>query len=121
MIRVTQWAEIRHMHLVDGVPKKEIARRFGLDVKTVRAAIARETAPERRKSPPRGRRLDGFRGRIEQWLRDEPRITAKRIGRLLQAELEGVSSRSVREYVAELRREVVMSKNSVVDQNGSEQ
>ncbi len=106
VIRVTQWAEIRHMHLVDGVPKKEIARRFELNVKTVRTAIAREAAPERRESPPRGRRLDAFRGRIEQWLRDEPRITAKRIGRLLQAELEGLCSRSVREYVAELRREV---------------
>ena len=28
MIRVSQWAEIRQMHLVDGVPKKEIARRL---------------------------------------------------------------------------------------------
>ena len=92
MIRVTQWAEIRHMHLIDGVPKKVIARRFGLNIKTVRAAIARETAPERRESPARGKRLDTFRERIEQWLRDEPRITAKRIGRLLEGELDGLSS-----------------------------
>ncbi len=33
---MTQWAEVRHLHLVQGVPKKEIARRLKLDVKTVR-------------------------------------------------------------------------------------
>ena len=32
---MSQWAEIRHLHLVEGVAKKEIARRLQLDVKTV--------------------------------------------------------------------------------------
>ncbi len=40
---MTQWAEIRHLHPVDGVPKKEIARQLKLDVKTVRRAIGRST------------------------------------------------------------------------------
>ena len=31
---MTQWAEVRHLHLVEDVPKKEIARRLKLDVKT---------------------------------------------------------------------------------------
>ena len=52
---MTQWAEIRHLHLVDGVPKKEIARRLKLDVKTVRRAIGRSTPPVR-VSPPRPQR-----------------------------------------------------------------
>ncbi len=43
MIRVSQWAEVRQLHLVEGVPKKEIARRLRLDVKTVRRAIRRST------------------------------------------------------------------------------
>jgi len=106
VIRVTQWAEIRQMHLRDGIPKKEIARRFDLNIKTVRAAIAHDTAPERRESPRRKRRLDTFRERIEELLRDEPRISAKRIGRLLEPELDGLTFRSVRSYVAELRRGV---------------
>ena len=38
---MTQWAEVRHLHLVEDVPKKEIARRLKLDVKTVRRAIGR--------------------------------------------------------------------------------
>ena len=50
---MTQWAEIRHLHLVDGVPKKEIARRLKLDVKTVRRAIGRSTPPVRVLSPLR--------------------------------------------------------------------
>jgi len=40
VIRVSQWAEIRQMFYADAVPGKEIARRFGLDVKTVRRAIS---------------------------------------------------------------------------------
>ena len=48
MIRLSQWAEIRQMHVVDGVPKKQIAERLGLDIKTVRRAVAQATAPARR-------------------------------------------------------------------------
>lgn len=101
---MSQWAEIRHMYLVDGIPKKEIARRFGLNVKTVRRALQREEAPLRRHSPPRGRRLDPFRDQIEAWLRDEPRITAKRVATLLGPRLHPpLSIRAVRKYVAAVR------------------
>ena len=44
-IRMSQWADIRHLHLVDG------------DVKTVRRAIGRSTPPVRM-SPPRACALD---------------------------------------------------------------
>ena len=64
---------IRHLHLVEGVPKKEIARRLQLDVKTVRRAIGRPKPPAR-VSPPRPRSLDPWRDRIERWLRAEPRV-----------------------------------------------
>ena len=37
---MSQWAEIRQMHVVDGVPKKQIAERLGLDIKMVRRAVA---------------------------------------------------------------------------------
>ena len=105
MIRVSQWAEIRHMHVADGVPKKEIARRLGLDVKTVRRAVQRETAPHKRKSPRRRRLLDPWRDKIKAMLLDEPAITAKRIGRLLAAEVGAIQPRTVRQYVAGLRAE----------------
>jgi hypothetical protein len=63
VIRVSQWAEIRQMHWVDGVPRKEVARRLGLDVKTVRRALGRDEMSTRRVSPARGCRFDPLRAR----------------------------------------------------------
>ena len=83
VIRVSQWAEIRQMYYADAVAKKEIARRFELDVKTVRRALERGEPPLRRTSPARVRRLDPWRPQIEAWLRDDPKLSAKRIRRLL--------------------------------------
>ena len=99
---MSQWAEIRHLHLVERVPKKEIARRLKLDVKTVRRAISRSTTPVR-VSPPRPGTLDPWRERIRQWLREEPRLTAKRIRRLLLPMAGPLPARTVRRYVAGLR------------------
>lgn len=101
---MSQWAEIRHMFLVDGVPKKQIARRLGVDVKTVRRAIEAAQAPKKRTSPERGYLLAPFRERIEGWLQAEPRITAKRIARLLEPEAGRLRPRTVRRYVAKIRR-----------------
>ena len=102
---MSQWAEIRHLHLVEGVPKKELARRLKLDVKTVRRAVGRPTPPVR-VSPPRASSLDPWRDRIEQWLREDRKLTAKRVRRLLLPLAGAVSPRTVRRYVAALRRRV---------------
>ena len=59
VISMSQWVEIRQMPVVDGVPKKQIAERLGLDIKTVRRAVARP------------RHLDRWRAQIEQWLRQD--------------------------------------------------
>ena len=79
---MTQWAEIRHLHLVEGVSKKQIARRLQLDIKTVRRAVEQPTPPVRASSP-RVRSLDPWREQIAQWLDQDRRLTAKRIRRLL--------------------------------------
>ena len=79
---MTQWAEIRHLHLVEGVSKKQIARRLQLDIKTVRRALEQPTPPARASSP-RVRSLDPWREQIAQWLDQDRRLTAKRIRRLL--------------------------------------
>ena len=105
MIRVSQWAEIRHMFHVSEIPRKEIARRLGVDVKTVRRALAKAERPERT-SPPRGRRLDPHRSQVEEWLREDPKVTAKRIGRLLRPLVGRLPARTVRQYVARVRGEL---------------
>ena len=97
---MSQWADIRHLHLVDGVTKKEIARRLKLDVKTVRRAIGWSTPPVR-VSPPRPSALGLWRERIRQWLCEEPRLTAKRIRRLLLPMAGPVPARTVRRYGAD--------------------
>ncbi len=102
---MSQWAEVRHLHLVEGVPKKEIARRLRLDVKTVRRAVGRPTPPAR-ESVPRASSLDPWREQIKQWLREDRRLTAKRVRRLLLPLAGAVSPRTVRRYVAALRRAV---------------
>ncbi len=106
MIRVSQWAEIRQMFFVDKISKKEIARRFGLDVKTVRRALERSEAPVCRVSPARSCRLDPWREEIEAWLREDRKLTAKRIRTLLLPHSGPVSSRTVRQYVARVRGEL---------------
>ena len=41
---MSQWVEIRHLYLVEGVAKKRIARRLQLDIKTVRRAVEQPRA-----------------------------------------------------------------------------
>jgi len=106
VIRMTQWAEIRQLHLVYGMAKKEIARRFGLNVKTVRRAVLANRWPRKRPGLGGGECLEPLRAEVEALLRPEPRISAKRIGRVLESKLRGVSSTTVRSFVARIRRHV---------------
>lgn len=101
---MSQWAEIRHLHLVEEVPKKEVARRLGVDVKTVRRALVKEVQPPRRESGRRPCRLDPWQESIEEWLRAEPKLTAKRIGQLLEPLAGPVPERTLRQSVARVRR-----------------
>jgi transposase len=102
---MTQWAEIRHQHQVDGVPKKELARRFDIDVKTVRRALKQATPPKRR-TAKRPSRMDRFRDRIEELLRKDPDLTNKRVGVLLLQHGCDVRERQRNGYVAKVRREL---------------
>ena len=99
---MSQWTEVRHLHLVEGVAKKRIARRLQLDIKTVRRALA-QPRPLVRVSSPRVRNLDPWREQIAQWLDQDRRVTAKRIRRLLLPLAGPVATRTVRRYVAALR------------------
>ena len=71
--------EIRRLHDEEGVAKRELARRFGRDVKTIRRILAQDPSGPARRAPRRGRRLDPFRGEIEAWLREKGSLTAREI------------------------------------------
>jgi len=102
---MSQWAELRHQHLVEKVPKKELARRFGLDVKTVRRNLKRER-PTRRAPEVRPRLLDPHYEEIKDLLLKDRKISAKRIGRILEPKAGRIKPRTLRKYVAGLRDEL---------------
>lgn len=108
VIRVSVRAEIRYMHLVEGVPKKTVARRLGVDIKTVRRHVTGGSEDPVRQSPKRGGALDAHRSEIEQLVEETPRISAKRIGRLLE-EWHGFRHhpRTIRRFVQEVRGSLV--------------
>lgn len=70
------WAEIRRLHVADGVPIKEIARRLGLARNTVREAV-RSSVPPKYERRPTGSSVD----RVEPEIR---RLLATTIGELRQ-------------------------------------
>jgi len=100
---MSTWAEIRHLHIVASVPKKQIARRLRVDVKTVRRALTAESAPTKRQSPKRGRKLDPYKDEVLALLEAEPNISAKRIARILEPKTARLGSRTVRRFVQEQR------------------
>ena len=102
MIGVEQWAEIRRMKLVEGFSIHEIHRRTGLHRKTIRRALESDEPP-RYERPPRPSKLDPFREEIKRLLQEDPRIPAKRIREVIEAEgYEGGKS-ILDDYVRELR------------------
>jgi transposase len=102
VVGVEQWAELRRLHLVEGVSIKELVRRSGLARETVRRAV-RSAEPPRYSRPPRGSKLDPFRERIQALLREEPSLPARRVRELIAEEGYAGSSTIVNEYVRELR------------------
>jgi transposase len=82
-VRIETWAAIRHLFHLEKLPKKAIARKLGLDPKTVRKALKRESF-----SPaviqPRTSKLDGYKEKIRQLLDQDSDLSAVRIHQEIQ-------------------------------------
>jgi len=87
-----EWAQVRAL-VVDGVSKREIARRLGINRRTV-ARLARSVEPPRYRRAPAGSQLDLFepvlRRLLEEWPADQGaagdrgvarRVRLRRLGR----------------------------------------
>jgi transposase len=108
---VELYARVRHACHVEGLSQREVARRFGIDPKTV-AKMLRHAVPPgyRRTKPPLRPKLDGFTAAIDAILeadRTAPpkqRHTAKRIHDRLRAE-HGFTGgyTTIKDYVREQR------------------
>jgi transposase len=83
VISVEDWAEIRRLHRVEGMPIKAIARRLGRSRNAVRRALAKD-GPPRYERPPKGSCVDEFEPAIRDLLREYPAmpstVIAQRIG-----------------------------------------
>ncbi|MGQ0803876.1 MAG: IS21 family transposase [Actinomycetota bacterium] len=75
MLTVEDWAEIRRLHLAEGIPIKEIARRLGLARNTVRDAV-RSSSPPRYERKATGSALDAVEPDIRRLLARHPRMPA---------------------------------------------
>lgn len=102
MISVQEWAEIRRLHLAEGMGKKTIARKLGLSRNTVRAALGSEEPPAYRRTP-QGSKLDRYRSEIASLLRDECDMPAKRVAEIIAEQGFGGGQTIVNEYVRRIR------------------
>jgi transposase len=80
---VQDWAEIRRLHRVEGMPIRQIARVLGISRNTVRSALA-ATGPTKYARRRKGSVVDAFEPQIRELLTDDPRmpssVIAERIG-----------------------------------------
>jgi transposase len=80
---VQDWAEIRRLHRVEGMPIRQIARVLGVSRNTVRSALA-ANGPTKYVRRRTGSVVDAFEPQIRELLRDDPRmpssVIAEKIG-----------------------------------------
>lgn len=77
-MNIETWGYIRHLFFVEKLPKKVIARRLHLDIKTVRRALQKNSFSYGRQKP-RGSKLNQFKDKIEALLKTYPSLSAVRI------------------------------------------
>jgi len=69
---VELYRQVRHAVRIEGLSRREAARRFGLDPRTVAKMLVFSVSPGYRRSrPPARPKLDPFVGIIDQILEDD--------------------------------------------------
>jgi len=101
-MKIDTWAYIRHLYHVEKLPKKAIARKLGLDPKTVRKALKKETfsTPS---SPNRASKLDPFRDKIQALLETYSGLSGVRIHEEIQAMGYSGGISILRDYLRTMR------------------
>lgn len=98
---IVEWVRVREL-AAEGVSYREIARRLGMDRRTV-ARLADATEPPRYRRAPTGSALDRLEPLMREVLVDWPEIHAPRMTEILPSHGYGGSERVVRRRLAELR------------------
>src|SRR6266550_7297601 len=97
-----EWAQVRAL-VADGVSEREIARRLGMNRRTV-ARLARSDEPPRYRRAPTGSQLDRLEPVLRRLLEEWPQIKAPRLTEILRDEYGyGGSVRLVQARLQRLR------------------
>ncbi len=97
-----EWAQVRAL-VADGLSEREIARRLGINRRTV-ARLARSEEPPRYRREPTGSQLDSLEPVLRRLLAEWPAIKAPRLTEILRAEYGYAGSlRLVQAHLQRLR------------------
>jgi transposase len=103
------WETIRIRCVRDGEPQKRVARELGISKNTLKKYVRSLCAPHVNVAIRRSK-VDAYQAHIDEWLRETPRITARRIASLLHERVDAniaIGERALRRYVANRRRILV--------------
>src|SRR3954469_4651539 len=77
---VELYGEVRYAVQIEGISRREAARRFGIDPRTVAKMLSFSVPPRyRRRQPPKRPKLDPFVAIIDQILEEDQGRPAKRL------------------------------------------
>lgn len=102
-MNLSLWSEIRRLYLVERMYKKEIARRLGVCVKTVRRAVKQDKPPLEKIIRVRESQLDPFKETIASLLFHYPKLSAIRIFEQISRSGYGGSVTTLRYYLRQVR------------------
>jgi transposase len=104
-MKVSQWAEIRRLHEVEGLSQRWIARQLRCDRQTVRKALAMPRPPDETTRAERGSILDPHKKRIDALVTQFPQLSAVRIWEEIRKGPEGYQGSviTLRRYVRQIR------------------
>jgi transposase len=101
-----EWAQVRAL-VADGVSEREIARRLGMNRRTV-ARLARSEGPPRYRRAPSGSQLDSLEPVLRRLLEEWPAIKAPRLTEILRSDYGYTGSlRLVQAHLKRLRPSTV--------------
>lgn len=85
MIDVEKWARIRHMSRVDGFSQRQIAKKLGINRRTVKRALQTPDPPEYGPRQKRPSKLDPYLSEIERLLDNDHSLSGVRIFEEIEA------------------------------------
>jgi len=104
VIQVADWAQVRHLSIVQEMSQRDIARQLGIDRKTVRRLLAQDTPPEYHRAKP-GSSVDPFVPAIRALLIDNPTLKATVLAERVNFN-NGISTSVFRARVAAIKAEL---------------